>query len=216
MNRYPKLLDFELACRYPFRGSHDLTGRRSPGHAVASPLYALFYCPRSARPWSAGSGRPRWRQGWCAGAAFSCCWLTATPIPRWRGWSPCNAPSCASGPGGFSPSVWRAWPTPLAAAPRAGFPPDVAMPVVRLACERPDPLGRSRSPVGRRRTGTAADRGWHRAGHLRRHRAPDFGGPSPATLAPAALALSHATTGCRLLCHGSRTHRPLHALAPSR
>jgi transposase len=36
-------------------------------------------------------------------------------------------------------------PTPLAAAPRAVFPPDVAMHVVRLACERPDTLGRSLS-----------------------------------------------------------------------
>jgi hypothetical protein len=36
-------------------------------------------------------------------------------------------------------------PTPPAAAPRAVFPPDVAMHVVRLACERPDTLGRSLS-----------------------------------------------------------------------
>jgi hypothetical protein len=35
--------------------------------------------------------------------------------------------------------------TPLAAAPRAFFPPEVAIPVVRLACERPDLLGRSLS-----------------------------------------------------------------------
>jgi DDE superfamily endonuclease len=35
--------------------------------------------------------------------------------------------------------------TPLAAGPRAGFPPAVAIHVVRLACERPDPLGRSLS-----------------------------------------------------------------------
>jgi hypothetical protein len=33
-------------------------------------------------------------------------------------------------------------PTPLAAAPRAVFPPEVAIHVVRLACERPDLLGR--------------------------------------------------------------------------
>jgi transposase len=35
--------------------------------------------------------------------------------------------------------------TPLAAAPRAFFPPEVAIHVVRLACERPDLLGRSLS-----------------------------------------------------------------------
>jgi hypothetical protein len=37
-------------------------------------------------------------------------------------------------------------PTPLAAAPRAVFPPAVAMHGVRLACERPDTLGRRLSP----------------------------------------------------------------------
>jgi hypothetical protein len=35
--------------------------------------------------------------------------------------------------------------TPLAAAPRAVFPPEVAIHVVRLACERPDVLSRSLS-----------------------------------------------------------------------
>jgi hypothetical protein len=35
--------------------------------------------------------------------------------------------------------------TPLAAGPRAVFPPEVAIHVVRLACERPDLVGRSLS-----------------------------------------------------------------------
>jgi hypothetical protein len=39
-----------------------------------------------------------------------------------------------------------AWRTPLAAVPRACFPPEVAIHVVRLACERPETLGRSLSP----------------------------------------------------------------------
>jgi transposase len=38
-----------------------------------------------------------------------------------------------------------AWRTPLVVVPRAGFPPEVAISVVRLACERPDTLGRSLS-----------------------------------------------------------------------
>jgi hypothetical protein len=37
-------------------------------------------------------------------------------------------------------------PTPLAAVPRAVVPPEVAIHIVRLACERPDLLGRSLSP----------------------------------------------------------------------
>jgi hypothetical protein len=36
-----------------------------------------------------------------------------------------------------------AWLTPAAAGPRALSPPEVAIHVVRLACERPDTLGRS-------------------------------------------------------------------------
>jgi DDE superfamily endonuclease len=36
--------------------------------------------------------------------------------------------------------------TPPAAGPRAVFPPAVAIPIVRLACERPDSLGRRLSP----------------------------------------------------------------------
>ena len=38
-----------------------------------------------------------------------------------------------------------AWRTLLVVVPRAGFPPEVAIYVVRLACERPDTLGRSLS-----------------------------------------------------------------------
>jgi DDE superfamily endonuclease len=51
----------------------------------------------------------------------------------------------ASGPNAFWPSAWTGSQTPLAAGPRVVFPPEVAIHVVRLACERPDPLGRSLS-----------------------------------------------------------------------
>lgn len=63
----------------------------------------------------------------------------------WLRWSASNVPSSASGRGGFSPSASRGWATLLAAAPRAFFPPAVAIHLVRLACERPDSLGRSLS-----------------------------------------------------------------------
>src|SRR5687768_7795925 len=46
---------------------------------------------------------------------------------------------------GFLRNAWLVSPTPLAVAPRAVFPPEVAIHVVRLACERPDLLGRSLS-----------------------------------------------------------------------
>jgi hypothetical protein len=64
----------------------------------------------------------------------------------WRRWSASNAPWSTSGRGGFSPSASPDGTTLLAAAPRAVFPPEVAIHVVRLACECPDRLGRSRSP----------------------------------------------------------------------
>ena len=54
--------------------------------------------------------------------------------------------SCAKGPDAFSPNASTGLLTPLAAGPRVVFPPEVAIHVVRLACERPDPLGRSLSP----------------------------------------------------------------------
>jgi len=65
--------------------------------------------------------------------------------PTWRRPSASNARWSASGPHASLPSVWMVWRTLLAAAPRAVFPPEVAIHVVRLACERPDLLGRSLS-----------------------------------------------------------------------
>jgi hypothetical protein len=47
----------------------------------------------------------------------------------------------ARGPNAFWRSAWTGSPTPLAAGPRVGFPPEVAIHVVRLACARPDSRG---------------------------------------------------------------------------
>jgi hypothetical protein len=52
----------------------------------------------------------------------------------------------ASGPHACWPSVWMDSPTPLAAGPRAVFPPAGAIHVVCLACERPEPVGRRLCP----------------------------------------------------------------------
>jgi hypothetical protein len=43
-------------------------------------------------------------------------------------------------------SAWTGSQTPLATVPGVGFPSEVAIQVVRRACERPDSLGRSLSP----------------------------------------------------------------------
>jgi hypothetical protein len=145
MKNYPNWLDFEDACRYLWPSHNRTAGRRSFWYAAASHRGALPYPPKSTRPWTGGNGRPPWRQGWQAGGKSSCCWRLGPPNPTWLSRWGCNGPSSASGPSGFSPSAWMASLTPPAAEPRAVFPPEVAIHVVRLACERPDTLGRSLS-----------------------------------------------------------------------
>lgn len=82
---------------------------------------------------------------WCAGGRSFCSGLRGTRPPTWlRRWVS-NARSCGNGPDGFWPSGWMASRTPLAMAPRAVVPPEVAIHVVRLACARPDLVGRSLS-----------------------------------------------------------------------
>jgi hypothetical protein len=145
MKNYPNWLDFEDACRYLWPRQHCTAGRRSRWHAAANHPCTLSYPSKSARPWNGGNGRPPSRQGWhVVGRSFSS-WLRGTRKPRWpRPWVS-NGPWCANGPGGFALNAWMAWLTPPAAVPRALFPPEVAIHVVRLACERPDILGRSLS-----------------------------------------------------------------------
>jgi transposase len=145
MKKCATLLDFVSACRYPCGCLNSSARRKLPGHAVANRRWLLSCPPQSARPWSAGSGQPPVPPAWHAGGRLSCCWLIGAPTPRWLHGSASNAGSCASGPNDSWRSVWRGSPTPLAAGPRAGFPPEVAIPVVRLACERPAPRGRSLS-----------------------------------------------------------------------
>jgi hypothetical protein len=145
MNKYPNWLDGEPPCWYAFRCANRIEGRRSPWHAAARQAYALS-CPlRSVTPWNTGNGRRPSRLGWSAeGKSFSSWWL-GTHTPAWPRLLASNAPSCGNGPDGFWPSGWMASWTLLAAGPRAVFPPEGAIHVVRLACERPDRLGRSLS-----------------------------------------------------------------------
>jgi hypothetical protein len=145
MKRYPNLIDFQAACPYLFSCPTSMQRRRSVWHAAENHPYALSCRPPSRRPWNVGNDRPRSLQGSCGGDDLSCCWLRGTPNPPWLSWSVSSGASCANGPNAFLPNASTGWLTPLAAVPRAGFPPDVAIHVVRLACERPDPLGRSLS-----------------------------------------------------------------------
>ena len=145
MKNYANWLDLKGSCRYVFSNLDRKAGRRTPWHVAASLRYELSWPPKSVRRWSGGNGRPPLAPGWSGGGRLSYCWPLAIRNPTWRRPSASNARWSASGPNASLPSVWRAWRTLLGAAPRAVFPPEVAIHVVRLACERPDMLSRSLS-----------------------------------------------------------------------
>ena len=145
MKTYTNWLDVKGTGRYVFPSAHRKAGRRSRWHGAASLRYALSSPPKSVRRGNGGNGRPPLPQDWPAGGRLSCYWRQGPPHPLGRRRSACHAPWSVSGPNGFSPSVWRASRTPLAVGPKGVFPPEVAIHVVRLACERPDMLSRSLS-----------------------------------------------------------------------
>ena len=145
MKTSPHGLDFEDACRDLWPRHHGTAGRRSRGHAAGSLHGPWPSPPKSARPWSGGHGRPPSRPGWPGGGSAFASGRRGPRKPRGpRLWAS-NGAWGAKGPHGFSPSVERAWLTPPAAGLRALFPPEVARPVVRLACACPALLGRSRA-----------------------------------------------------------------------
>src|SRR4029434_8387639 len=74
-----------------------------------------------------------------------CCWLTAPPLPPLPGrWNSVNGMS-ASGRYALPRRALTDWLTKSARAASPFFPPVVALYVVKLACERPDIVGRSLS-----------------------------------------------------------------------
>ena len=145
MKTYANWLDLKGACRYLFPTAHGKVGRRSRWHAAASLHCTLSCLPKSVRRWNGGNVRPPLLRDWPAGGRLSSCWPQGPRNLRRRRRLACNGPWSATGPSASSPSGWTGSPTPLAAAPKVGFPPEVAIHVVRLACERPDLLGRSLS-----------------------------------------------------------------------
>jgi hypothetical protein len=105
----------------------------------------LVWLPRRTRPWNAGNGRPPSPRGWCAAGTLSSDWRLGTRTPMWAAPSAFSGRWSARGPNACWRSAWTGSQTPLAAVPRVGFPPEVAIHVVRLACKRPESLGRSLS-----------------------------------------------------------------------
>jgi hypothetical protein len=145
MKRYANLLDCEGTCRDLLPSPHLPPGRRSRWPAAASPHDACCWPPQHVTPGSTGSVQPPSPPGWRDGERCCASWPRVPPRLTWRARRASHGPWCVSGPSAFSPSGWRGSPTPLAVGPRAVFPPEGALHVVRLACARPDALGRSRS-----------------------------------------------------------------------
>jgi hypothetical protein len=144
MNKYPKGLDGEPPYGYASRCSHRSDGRSSPWPAAAGPAYAWSWPLRSGTPWNAGNERPPARPDGGAGGQSCSAWRLGPHTPAGPRPLVSNAPAYGHGPDGFWPRGWRASRTPPAAGPTGGFPPAVAIPVVRLAGERPETRGRRR------------------------------------------------------------------------
>jgi hypothetical protein len=142
MKNYANWLDVKGTRHYVFPNAPRNAGRRLSWHVAASLHDVLSWPPKSVRRWNGGNDRPSLLQDWPDGGRLSSSWRTGPPNLLWRRPSACNGRWSASGPNAFSPSGWMAWRMPLAAGPRAFFPPEVAIHVVRLGCERPDMLGR--------------------------------------------------------------------------
>src|SRR4029434_6125592 len=135
MKNSAKWLDLKGTCRYLFPRVDREPGRRSSWYVAASRPYARVCPPQRNRHWHGGHGRPPWPRDWPAGGRLSCSWQQGPPPPWWLRPLACTGPWFATGPSVFSPTVWTVFQTPLAVGPRAVFPPAVALPGVRLACQ---------------------------------------------------------------------------------
>src|SRR5262245_31934497 len=83
--------------------------------------------------------------GWPSGRGPSCSWRREIRSrPRAVSYK-CSDAICTSGLIGFSDKAWRDFTTGNARADRLSFPPEVAIHLVKIACERPDDVGRSLS-----------------------------------------------------------------------
>src|SRR5277367_1890471 len=69
----------------------------------------------------------------------------ARPSRKRVAWCKCNAAICISGSTVFANKEWPDFTTENGLADRRSFPPEVAIHLVKIACERPDEVGRSLS-----------------------------------------------------------------------
>ncbi len=95
--------------------------------------------------WKPGCGGRRLRPGWPGGRGPYCCWRTGIMSRKRRRGSTCRGGIFTNGSRGSATGAWRACRRGNVPAARRSFPPEVAMHTVKLACERPDDVGRSLS-----------------------------------------------------------------------
>jgi hypothetical protein len=88
---------------------------------------------------------PAWRLESPSGHGPSCCWLQAKASRKPGVWCLCNGVICTSGSNASVKTVSRVFPIANVPADHRSFPPEVALHTVKIACERPDDVGRSLS-----------------------------------------------------------------------
>jgi hypothetical protein len=102
---------------------------------------------RRSRPnWAIACVRPRCPLDWPRGHELSARWPPACPSRKRLDIWGCTGASCALGARASANTASQGWPTAHAPVAHRGFPPDVAVPLLKMAGERPDKLGRSLSP----------------------------------------------------------------------
>ena len=140
-----------------------------------------------------------------------CCWQTGTalqpPPDRLNGVRGMSA----NGRCALRPLVSRGYTTNHVRAASPFFPPAVALSVVKLACERPDVIGRSLSQW----ESTELARQLVRDGVKRLVFAPDdpadSDAPQAETGAPSLVAVADCASACRIRSPSHRACHPLHA-----
>lgn len=143
MKKYPNSPNTsQRLCRLIAKERKIHIRRQLTWHEVENRHWFFCYQPQSEQHVNSGRGQPRSQPDWPAEPESFCSWLPERPNQKLPIWWASSVVLFANGPHAFSHNASKACMRPLAEVPRAFFPPHVAVHVVRLACERPDNLGR--------------------------------------------------------------------------
>ena len=120
-------------------------GRVALWHVVVSPLWSSSSLLQSVATWRPYNGGQRSPQVSHGVRGWSCCAPMAPPWPTWPAGSRWRLAGSRSGSHVTASRAYAVWERKRArGAPRA-LPPEVAVHLVKLACERPELCGRSLS-----------------------------------------------------------------------